>query len=149
VRLSEHTVLRFGGGEGGTWWPSCLRCNTSFRTMVLRSTASNRKEYQEYVLRSRGRCFVLTNLTPSRAECLQIWQPQTPGPQSALPVLRFGLHKNSKEMLPVGKHGSYKTHTAASDTFRRGMVSSSIRNPFSPHGVSILPPQCTHTSITG
>jgi hypothetical protein len=72
-------------------------------------TVSNKNEYQEYVLGSKGgRCFGPTNLTSSCADCLQIWQPQTPVPLSALPVLRFSLHKNAKKMRPVDKHGIYR-----------------------------------------
>jgi hypothetical protein len=41
--------------------------------------ASNRNEYQEYILRVNSSQWVgLTNLPPSAAECLEIWEPQTP-----------------------------------------------------------------------
>jgi hypothetical protein len=45
-------------------------------------SASNRNEYQEYFLkRIDGQCAGLTTLPPSRAECLEIWEPQPPGDQ--------------------------------------------------------------------
>ena len=43
-------------------------------------TASNRNEYHGCFLGGKdGRCVRLTNLPPSCAVCLQIWEPQTPG----------------------------------------------------------------------
>jgi hypothetical protein len=46
--------------------------------------ASNRNEYQEYFLGGKGgRCIGLTTLPPSCADCLQIWEPQPPGPLMA------------------------------------------------------------------
>jgi len=43
-------------------------------------SASNRNEYQEYFLGSKGgRCVGLTNLAHSCANCLGIWEPQPPG----------------------------------------------------------------------
>ena len=43
-------------------------------------SASNRNEYQKYLLRGKGgRCVGLTTLAPSCADCLEIWQPQSPG----------------------------------------------------------------------
>jgi hypothetical protein len=39
-----------------------------------------RNEYQEYFLGGKGgRCGGLTTLPPSCADCLEIWEPQTPG----------------------------------------------------------------------
>jgi hypothetical protein len=52
--------------------------NLSGRTIAL--TASDRSEYQEYFLEGGGkggRCVGLTTLEPSRAGCLEIWEPQT------------------------------------------------------------------------
>ena len=47
---------------------------------------SNRNEYQEYFLVGKGgRCVELTTLTPSCAECLEIWEPQPPGTLRACP----------------------------------------------------------------
>jgi hypothetical protein len=43
-------------------------------------SVSNRNEYQEYFLGGKGgRCIGLTTLPSSCAECLEIWEPQTPG----------------------------------------------------------------------
>jgi hypothetical protein len=51
-------------------------------------SVSNRNEYQEYFLGSKGgRCVGLTTLPPSCAECLEIWEPQTPGTLRAFPGL--------------------------------------------------------------
>jgi len=42
--------------------------------------ASNRNEHQEYFLGCKGgRCEGLTTLSPSCADCLEIWDPQLPG----------------------------------------------------------------------
>ena len=39
-------------------------------------SASNRNEYQENFLEGKvGRCLGLTNLPPSCADCLEIWEP--------------------------------------------------------------------------
>jgi len=51
-------------------------------------SASNRNEYQEYFLGGKGgRCVGLTNLPPSCADCLEIWEPQPPGTLRACPGL--------------------------------------------------------------
>jgi hypothetical protein len=43
---------------------------------------------QEYFLRGKGgRCVRLTTLPPSRADCLEIWEPQSPGNLKACPGL--------------------------------------------------------------
>ena len=74
------------------WWCSWLKnCATNRRVrfpMVssFRSyygpgvhLASNRNEYQEYLLGSKGgRCVGLTTLLSSCADCLEIWEPQAP-----------------------------------------------------------------------
>ena len=50
--------------------------------------ASNRNECQEYFLGGKGgRCIGLTTLPPSWADCLEIWEPQTPGILRACPGL--------------------------------------------------------------
>ena len=50
--------------------------------------ASNRNEYQVYILVGKGgRCVGLTNLPHSYADCLEIWEPQTPGTLRACPGL--------------------------------------------------------------
>ena len=49
--------------------------NLSGRTVA----DSNTNEYQEYFLGCKGsRCVVLTTLTFSCADCLEIWEPRTP-----------------------------------------------------------------------
>jgi len=51
-------------------------------------SASNRNEYHEYFLGSKGgQCVGLTTLPPSCADCLQIWEPQPPGSLRACPDL--------------------------------------------------------------
>ena len=51
-------------------------------------SASNRNEYQEYFLASKGgRCIGLTTLPPSCADCLEIWEPQPSGNLRACPGL--------------------------------------------------------------
>jgi hypothetical protein len=51
-------------------------------------SASNKNEYQEYFLRGKGgRCVGLTTLPPSCADCLEIWEPRTPGTLRACPGL--------------------------------------------------------------
>ena len=55
--------------------------NPSGRTMALGvDSTSNRNEYQQYFLGGKGgRCVGLTTLPHSCADCLEIWEPQTPG----------------------------------------------------------------------
>jgi hypothetical protein len=55
--------------------------NPSGRTIALVvDSASNRNQYQEYLLVGKGgRCVGLTTLPPSCADCLQIWEPQPTG----------------------------------------------------------------------
>ena len=61
------------------------------RTMVLGFvSASNRNEYQEYFLGCKGGRYVgLTNLPPSCADCLEIWEPQPPGTLRTCPGLQW------------------------------------------------------------
>jgi len=55
-------------------------------------SVANRNEYQEYFLEGKeGRCVGLTTLPPSCADCLEIWEPQTPGTLRACP----GLYRDS------------------------------------------------------
>ena len=65
--------------------------NPSGRSMVLGSTqslTSNRNEYQEYFLGGKGGwCVGLTTLPLSCADCLGIWEPQSPGTLWACPGL--------------------------------------------------------------
>jgi hypothetical protein len=54
----------------------------------LRHRVPHRNEYQEYFLGGKGgRCVGLTNLSPSCAECLEIWKPQPPGTLRTSPGL--------------------------------------------------------------
>jgi hypothetical protein len=49
-------------------------------------SATNRNEYQEYFLGSKGSwCIGLINLSPSCDEGLEIWEPQSPGTLRACP----------------------------------------------------------------
>jgi hypothetical protein len=51
-------------------------------------STSNRNYYQEYSLEGKGdRCVGLTTLPASRANCLEIWEPQPPGTPKACPGL--------------------------------------------------------------
>ena len=51
-------------------------------------SASNGIEYQEYFLVGKGgRCVELTTLPSSRADCLEIWDPQPPGTLRVCPGL--------------------------------------------------------------
>jgi len=56
-------------------------------------SASNRNEYHEYFLRRKGGRYVgLTNLPPSCADCVAIWEPQPTGTLRASPGL--GLYRD-------------------------------------------------------
>ena len=51
-------------------------------------SASNRNEYQEYLLACKGgRCIGLTTLPPSCADCLEIWEHHPPGTLNSRPGL--------------------------------------------------------------
>ena len=51
-------------------------------------SASNRNEYQEYFLGSKGSRYLgLTNLPPSCADCLEMWETHPPGTLRACPGL--------------------------------------------------------------
>ena len=64
--------------------------NPSGRTMALVSIQTNRNEYQEYLLGSKGgRCVGLKTLQPSCADCLEIWEPQPPGTIRTCPGLQW------------------------------------------------------------
>ena len=127
-----HSTSFRGGGGGPRGDPVSWGVILSSALQSWVDTASNRNEYQEYVLGGKGsRCFGPTNLTPSCADCLQICQSQTPGPLSALPILRFSLRKKAKKFRPIGKHGLYKAHTCHR-YIQKGTLSTSIGNPFPP-----------------
>ena len=64
------------------------RKNPSGSTVALGLTASNRNEYQEYFLGGKvGRCVGLTILPHSCADCLEIWETETPGTLRVCPCL--------------------------------------------------------------
>jgi hypothetical protein len=84
------TVARFvealrykseGRGFDSRWchWNFSLH-NPSGRTMATGvDSASNKNEYQEYFLGGKGgRCVVLTTLSPSCADCLEICESPSP-----------------------------------------------------------------------
>jgi len=50
-----------------------------------------------------SRCVGLTNLPPSCADCLEIWEPQPPGTQRACPGLQWDCFTF---LLPVGSHNT-------------------------------------------
>jgi hypothetical protein len=69
-------VLRYKP-EGRGFDPRWYQWNFS---LIEVASASNRNEHQEYFLGGKGgRCVGLVTLTLSCAECLEIWEPQTPG----------------------------------------------------------------------
>jgi len=64
----------------------------SSRTVARTDSASNRNEYQGYMLGDKGgRCVRQTILLPSCADCLKFWDLQPPGAQRACP----GLYRDS------------------------------------------------------
>jgi hypothetical protein len=67
-------------------WKLSWTCRPHYGPGV--DSTSNRNEYQEYFVRGKGgRCVELTTLLPSCADCLEIWEPQTPGTLRACPGL--------------------------------------------------------------
>jgi hypothetical protein len=77
----EATRCKSEGSGFDSWWSNWkFSLTKSFRPHYGREvdTASNRNEYQEYLLGGKGGRYVrLTTLPPSYADCLEIWQPQT------------------------------------------------------------------------
>jgi len=68
------------------WYHSNFSLTQSFRPHYGPGvdSASNRNEYREYFLGVKGGRWVgLTALQPSCADCLEIWEPKTPGNFSA------------------------------------------------------------------
>jgi len=54
-------------------------------------SAPNRNAYQENTLGENvSRCILLTTLSHSRADCLEIWKPQPPGTLEVYPGLSRG-----------------------------------------------------------
>ena len=61
-------------------------------------SASNRNKYQKYFPRAKvGRCVGLTNLPPSCANCLDIWEPQPSGTLSFRPHYGPGVDSASNK----------------------------------------------------
>jgi hypothetical protein len=74
-----------GSIPDGSCWQFWSRCGPGV------DSASNRNEYQEYILGVKGgRCLGLTALPPLCADCLEIWEPQPPGAQRACPGIYKG-----------------------------------------------------------
>jgi len=49
-------------------------------TLGLTQPLTEMSNYQEYLLGGKGgRCVGLTTLPPSCVDCLDIWEPETPG----------------------------------------------------------------------
>jgi hypothetical protein len=138
VRLFDHTVLRFGvRGVGGTWWPSWLRRNLSFRNTDLRLTQP---------LTGMSTKNISWGVKAAGALGRQIWHLHVSivfksGSRSLLnswtnswtPSVPFRLHKNANKMRPVDKRGLYKAHTQLPQTH-------SERNALSVHQKSTPPP---------
>jgi hypothetical protein len=93
LRISGHPVVRLvealrfkpeSRGFDSRWCHWNFSFPQSFRPHYGPGvdSPSNRNEYQEYLLGGGGkvgRCIRLTTLSPSCAEYLEIWEPQTPG----------------------------------------------------------------------
>jgi hypothetical protein len=79
--LIEHFYLK-----GRQWCHWNFYLTWAFRPHNGRGfRVSNRSKCQGYFLGAKGsRCGSLTNLPPSCAECLEIWEPQPPGTIRAL-----------------------------------------------------------------
>jgi hypothetical protein len=81
-----------------------------FKDIILPATlrpwvdsASNRNEYQEYLLGGKGGlCIGLKTLPPTCAECHEIWEPQPPGTLGACPSLYRDCSFSSK-IKPIKK----------------------------------------------
>ena len=81
-------------------------------------SASNRNEYQDYFLGGKGgRCVGLTTLSPSCADCLEIWESQPPGTLWACPgmysllylYMRLGVNGILISILTGGETGGKET----------------------------------------
>jgi hypothetical protein len=79
-----------GRGFNSRWCHWIFSLTHSFRPQYGSGvdSASNRNEYQEYFPGGKGgRCVGLTTLSPSCADCLEMWEPQPPGALRACPGL--------------------------------------------------------------
>jgi hypothetical protein len=121
------TISRCGACDGAVGWGTALQAGRSrfrfpmvslqfFIDIILPAaqipgidSASNRKEYQEYLRRGGGggeggRCVGLTTLPPSCADCLEIWklQPLEPlGPVQSCNGIAFNKWCITTETQPV------------------------------------------------
>ena len=80
-------------------------------------SASNRNEYQEYILWGKGgRCVGLIILPLSCADCLAIWEPQPPGTLRNFPgfVLPFSALNGNCVFLQTRWYKTTKWHSPAS-----------------------------------
>jgi hypothetical protein len=133
-----------------TWWPEgrtfdSRRCHwnfsfTSFRPHYVLgvNSASDGNKYQEYFLGGKGgRCLGLTNLQPSCADYLEIWQPQPPG------TLRV-WNSPAQELLHIlYKH---KTHYKQLHRFERFSVLTRLQSKILQH---ILLSYLANTKVMG
>jgi hypothetical protein len=97
--VGEHAVAQLveallykpeGRGFDSRWCHWNFSLTYSFRSHYGPGVdrASNRNEYQEYFLGGKGgRCIGLTTLPLSRADCLEIGEPQLPGTLMVCPGL--------------------------------------------------------------
>jgi hypothetical protein len=104
--------------------------NPSFRTMALGLTQPlTEMSTRNISWRGKGgRCVGLTNLPPSCAECLEIWDPQTPGILRPVMVLLYlftvplhtmkahlvvdvQLHSFSISLLDLGERSAWNSAT--------------------------------------
>ena len=79
-----------GRGFDSRWCPWNFSLTCSFRPHYgpWVDSASNRNEYQEYLVGGKGgQCVGLTTLPASCANSLEIWEPQPPGTHRACPGL--------------------------------------------------------------
>ena len=79
-----------GRGFNSRWCHWNFSLTLSFRPHRGRGvdSTSNRNEYQEFPGGGKGgRCIGVTNLSPSCADCLEIWEPRPPGTLRACPGL--------------------------------------------------------------
>jgi len=74
-------------------------------------SASNRNEYQEYFLGGKGgRCVRLTTLSPSCADCLEIWEPRPPGTLRTCPGLYWDCLIFLRSYLCSSFSHAYSSH---------------------------------------
>jgi len=87
-----------------------LKQRNKVTATCIKIKASNRNEYLQYLLTGKsGRCVGLTILPPSRANCLEIWDPKLlkpSGPVQACTEIALSV--------PLRKNNY---HTSVSDRF--------------------------------